>query len=124
MESGVRTVLVVEDDRSMRLLFRVNLELEGYRVLEGATIPDARRLLDSEQIDFVVLDVHVGGDSGYDLIDAIRDRHRQAPIALITGSAEIGAEERARVDAVLPKPFALEDLIAAIGRLTGSAASS
>ncbi len=106
----------------MRLLCRVNLELEGHRVLEAATIPDARELLASENIDFVVLDVHVGGESGYDLIDSIRAKHRQAAIALITGSAEVGAEERALVDAVLPKPFALEDLSAAISRLTGTTA--
>lgn len=123
MEAEARTVLVVEDDRSMRLLCRVNLELEGYRVLEAPSIPDARELLASESIDFVVLDVHVGGDSGYDLIQQIREQHAGAAIALITGSAEVGPEERALVDTVLPKPFALEDLTAAIGLHTGTTAT-
>lgn len=121
MDAGARTVLLVEDDRAMRLLFRVNLELEGYRVLEAPTIPEARDLLASEQVDLVVLDVHVAGESGYDLIGPIRER--QAAIALITGSAEISPDERALVDAVLPKPFALEDLSAEIDRLAGSTAS-
>jgi len=122
MEASASTVLVVEDDRSMRLLCRVNLELEGHRVLEAGTIPDARELLASEKIDFVLLDVHVGGESGYDLIETIRDQQQQAAIALITGSAEVGSNERALVDAVLPKPFELEDLSSAVNRHLGTTA--
>jgi CheY-like chemotaxis protein len=123
MAAEARTVLVVEDDRSMRLLCRVNLELEGHRVLEAPSVPDARELLASENIDFVVLDVHVGADSGYDLIQQIREDQTGAAIALITGSAEVGPEQRALVDTVLPKPFDLEDLTAAIGQHTGTTAS-
>jgi CheY-like chemotaxis protein len=123
MAAEARTVLVVEDDRSMRLLCRVNLELEGHRVLEAPSVPDARELLASERIDFVVLDVHVGADSGYDLIQQIREDQTGAAIALITGSAEVGPEQRALVDTVLPKPFDLEDLTAAIGQHAGTTAS-
>jgi DNA-binding response OmpR family regulator len=115
------TVLVVEDDSSMRLLCRVNLELEGFDVLEAPTLDDARRMLASGTVDFVVLDVHVGAESGYDLIDTIRSEY-PAPIALITGSAEITQQDRERVDAVLPKPFELADLTAAIHRLVAAPA--
>ena len=102
-------MLVVEDDSAMRLLCRVNLELEQYRVLEAATLGEARAVLAGERIDFVLLDVHVGGESGYDLIGPIREHH-DAPIALITGSAEVGPRERELVDVVLPKPFDLAEL--------------
>ena len=121
MEPGATTVLVVEDDSSMRLLCRTNLELDGYRVLEAPTIPQARELLTSEQIGFVVLDVHVAGESGYDLIEAIRDQ-QGVPIALLTGSAEVSPSDRERVDAVLSKPFDLPDLSDAVNRLTGATA--
>ena len=121
MEAAPKTVLVVEDDSSMRLLCRVNLELEGFRVREAPTLGDAHRELSSGPIDFVILDVHIGADSGYDLIDTIRSEH-PAPIALITGSAEITPQDRERVDAVLPKPFELADLTAAIHRLVASPA--
>ncbi len=117
MKSATPTVLVVEDDRAMRLLCRVSLELDGYRVLEAPTIEAARNYLATDQIDVVVLDVHVAGDSGFDLIDTIR-----APIAMMTGSAELGPEERARVDTVLIKPFEPEDLNAAVARLAGAIA--
>ena len=123
MERKAKTILVVEDDSSMRLLCRVNLELEGFRVLEARTLDEARRNLSSGTVDFVILDVHVGADSGYDLIDTIRSDY-PAPIALITGSAEITAEDRERVDAVLPKPFEIAELTAAIHRLVASPAES
>jgi DNA-binding response OmpR family regulator len=118
-ESGGRTVLLVEDDDSLRLLCRLNLELDGHRVLEAPSVPRARKLLASEAIDFVVLDVHVGSESGYDLIDTIREQQRAA-IALLTGSAEVGPHERDRVDLVLSKPFELGHLTGAIDRLTGA----
>jgi DNA-binding response OmpR family regulator len=117
MEGATPTVLVVEDDRAMRLLCRVSLELDGYRVLEAPTLDVARTYLATDQIDVVVLDVHVAGDSGFDLIEII-----QAPIAVMTGSAELGPDERARVDTVLIKPFEPEDLNAAVARLAGAIA--
>jgi len=105
----------------MRLLCRVNLELEGHRVLEAPTVPDAEDLIKSEKIDFVILDVQVGGRSGYELIDTIREEQR-APIALLTGSVEVEPQERERVDAVLSKPFDVGDLAGTINRLTSAGA--
>jgi two-component system response regulator FlrC len=113
-------VLVVEDDPSLRLLCRVNLELAGYRVLEAPTVAGARDLLRTEEIAVVLLDVHVGGDSGYDLIEPIRAEPKTS-VVLITGTAEVGPAERAKVDEVLPKPFAPDALIALVGRFTGGA---
>jgi DNA-binding NtrC family response regulator len=112
------TVLVVEDDPSLRLLCTVNLELEGHRVLEAATIGSARAQLDAEEIDVVFLDVHVGLESGFDLIDPIRGRGA-TPIVLMSGTAELTPADRDRVDAVLSKPFEPEDLAMLVTRLSG-----
>lgn len=122
MTSERPAVLVVEDDDSMRLLCRVNLELEGYRVLEADRVAAARDLLDAERIDCVLLDVHVGGDHGYDLIRPAREE-RGIPVVLLTGTAQVGPEERARVDAVLPKPFKLEELMSTVRELAQSQAA-
>jgi CheY-like chemotaxis protein len=121
VNSGETTVLVVEDDSSMRLLCRVNLELRGYRVLEAAMLSEARELLTSEKIDFVLLDVHLAGESGYELIDMIRERQK-ARIALITGSAQVTPEQRELVDTVLPKPFDPEELGAMLARMAAAPA--
>lgn len=112
------TVLVVEDDPALRVLCSVNLDLEGHRVLEAPTVQSARELIESEDFDVVLLDVHVGGDSGYDLIEPIR-RRGGAPIVLMSGTAEVTAADREKVDAVLAKPFNPEHLAELVARFAG-----
>ena len=110
------TVLVVEDDGAMRLMCRVNLELEGYRVLEADHLDRARELIVGEKIDVMLLDVHVRSGNGYDLVGLAREH--DIPIALMTGSAKVGESERSLVDAVLPKPFQIDELHSTVTRLT------
>ena len=49
-----RTVLVVDDEQAIRLLCRVNLELDGYVVLEAGTLDEARAHLDRIDVDAVL----------------------------------------------------------------------
>ncbi len=112
---GHATVLVVDDDPSLRLLCRVNLELDGYRVLEAATIAEARALLPEAEV--VLLDVHVAGEDGRDLLRELRAAGAHPAVALFTGSSRLTDVERALADAVLPKPFELDDLHATVCRL-------
>jgi DNA-binding NtrC family response regulator len=116
-EENLRTVLVVDDDDGLRMLCRVNLELEGYRVLEAPTVVAAGAALDGEPVDVVLLDVHVGTGDGLGLIEHIRRVRPTAGVALFTGTAEVTPEQRSRVDAVLTKPFSLEQLSDTVGRL-------
>jgi DNA-binding response OmpR family regulator len=113
-------VLVVDDDASLRMLCRVNLELEGYRVLEASTLDSAQELLLAGGVDVVLLDIHVGHGDGFTLVQEIRDRSPGARIVLFTGSAEVDAVRRAAVDDVIPKPFSLEQLSGAVGRLSAA----
>jgi len=110
------TVLLVEDDGAMRLMCRVNLELEGYRVLEADHLDLARALIAQEKIDAMLLDVHVRTGNGYDLVGLAREKDIQ--IALMTGSARVDEADRALVDAVLPKPFRIDELHSTVDRLT------
>jgi DNA-binding response OmpR family regulator len=112
MAGVAHTVLVVDDDESLRMLCRVNLEIEGYRVLEAATVEAAQGLLHDEPVDVVLLDVHVGSGDGFSVLDDIAHER----VALFTGSYQL--DERAeRVDAVLRKPFTLIELSETVGRL-------
>ena len=110
-------MLVVEDDVSLRLLCRVNLELEGYRVLEAATLPVARDLLASEPVDVVLLDVHVSGESGLDLLYELDAEDERPALALFTGESRIDPSVHDRVDGLIAKPFTLEDLSGTVARL-------
>jgi DNA-binding response OmpR family regulator len=107
------TVLVVDDDESMRMLCRVNLELEGYRVLEAATVERARELLGAESVDVVLLDVHVGSGDGLTVLDEVTSQR----VALFTGSFEVDPVRRNQVDAVLTKPFTLSELSSTVAEL-------
>ena len=114
------TVLVVDDEAPIRLLCRVNLELEGYRVLEAETLGQARSALDSDEVDVVLLDVHVGAEDGRDLLTEIRADRPGLPVAFFSGTTEREAIARAGADDLIPKPFALEELVDTVGRLAAA----
>jgi DNA-binding response OmpR family regulator len=107
-------VLVVDDDASIRLLCRVNLELEGYRVLEATTVAEGRHVLDAEDVDVLLIDVHIAGHDGRELVREIRAGASRTRVALLTGTVDMRAEERAGADAVLEKPFHLEALVGTV----------
>jgi DNA-binding NtrC family response regulator len=108
------TILVVEDDPSLRMLCRVNLELEGYRVLEAATIGRAEEHLRTEDVDVVLLDLHVGDRYGLELLPTLRDQHPHTGVCLLSGTSEVDPPKQEGVSGFIRKPFDLDVLIAAI----------
>jgi len=111
------TVLVVDDDSSIRFLCRVNLELDGWTVREAGTFAEAREALADGRVDVTLLDVHVGGSSGVDFLDELRRDHPSLPVAMLTGSVGTQALSDVTADAVLAKPFTLDQLNETVGRL-------
>jgi DNA-binding response OmpR family regulator len=108
------TALVVDDDAALRMLVRVNLELEGFEVAEAATVEDAEAAVRRSRPDVVLLDVHLGGRDTLSLL--ARLRADELPVALVTGSVDV-EEYRSAADAVLSKPFIPQDLVAVARRL-------
>ena len=112
------TVLVVDDAQAIRLLCRVNLELEGHRVLEAGTLGAAREALDeNDEVSLVLLDVHVGAEDGLDFLDELRRDRPDLPVAMLTGTAEIEHVRERGPDAILGKPFELDQLRDAVATL-------
>jgi DNA-binding response OmpR family regulator len=111
------TVLIVEDDPSLRLLCRVNLELEQYRVLEAETLARAKELVLSEPIDIVLLDLHVGEHHGFELLPHLRESLPGVAVCLLSGTSESDPGRPEGVHAFIRKPFELEDLTATVQRL-------
>lgn len=110
-------VLIVDDDPSLRLLCRVNLELDGYRVVEAPSVAAAEEALEDGGVGLVLLDVHVGADDGLALMRSLRKRGHGAPVVLFTGSARLDAPTIAEADGVVPKPFRLEQLLGVVREL-------
>lgn len=121
MDSPGHSVLVVDDDPSIRLLCRVNLELDGWRVVEAGTIEQARRALDESEVGVVLLDVHVGTADGLEFLAEVRRERPRLPVALLTGSAGPTSDDRTRADGVLTKPFTLEELNETVRKLAAPA---
>ena len=124
MSTDAKTILVVDDESSIRLLCRVNLELEGFRILEAATLAEARGHLEGDGIDALLLDVHVGAEDGYELLRQLADSESGVRVALLTGSAEVGPGEAQLADAIIPKPFSLEQLCGTVRRLVDAGSPS
>jgi CheY-like chemotaxis protein len=114
MQEPRTRALVVDDDPALRLLCRVNLELEGFAVREAATLAEAEAALAAERPDVVLLDVHLGGDQTHELLARIRAEG--IPVALVTGSVDIH-DYRDTADAVLGKPFEPQTLVETAVRL-------
>jgi DNA-binding NtrC family response regulator len=111
------TVLVVDDDPSLRLLCRVNLELEGYSVVEAGSVQQAELALDGGGVDVILLDLHLGNEQGATLMPKIEERGLGSSVALLTGSPGNQLPEGA---VVISKPFAIEDLTGTVRRLAAS----
>jgi DNA-binding response OmpR family regulator len=112
-----RTVLIVDDEPSIRLLCRVNLEIEGYRVLEASGVGEARALLRDDSVDILLVDLHLDDGDGRQVVDELRASGARVPVALLTGTVDLSAEDRLAVDAVLEKPFRLEQLLETVRKL-------
>lgn len=78
------TILVVDDEESIRALFREELQDEGYRVVCAADGEAAHQILEEETVHLVVLDIKLKGESGLQILQQITREHRQLPVILST----------------------------------------
>jgi DNA-binding NtrC family response regulator len=114
---GPLAVLVADDDAALRLLCRVNLELDGYRVFEARNEAELDEILGSEAVGVILLDVHLGADDGLAIAARLRDERPGLPVALFTGSVDRRDSWRDVADGFLSKPFRLEELGETVRRL-------
>src|SRR5262249_25084585 len=113
-------VLVVEDERKLAQVVASALEDERYEVVMSGTGEDGFFRANAEVFDLVVLDIMLPGRSGLDILQALRQRHIDTPVLILT--ARDGVDDRVLgldlgADDYLVKPFALPELLARIRAL-------
>ncbi len=120
----IRNVMIVEDDKSAVDILCRALERDGFRATIAHNMEDA--LKDFRRMDYalVIADIFMEGMGG---IAGIAEMRRMRPkariLAISAGYSEMSPEaalkaaEKIGADAILPKPFSLDELRAAVGRL-------
>jgi DNA-binding NtrC family response regulator len=116
----VGAVLIIDDADSIRLLCRINLEIDGHTVHDVPSVEAARRVLDEEEIDVVLLDLHVGPADGRVLLRELRQSHPEIRVAMLTGGADNETVRAAGPDAMLAKPFELDALRTTVDELAAA----
>lgn len=106
------TVLVVDDEASIRDLVAVMLSEEGYHVVSAQNGQEALQLLAEARPDLVLTDWMMPVMGGEKLLQRLHDRHTDKGTAVIVMSAALNPDfESTRVAAFLPKPFDLGHLL-------------
>jgi len=78
------TILVVDDEDSIRALYQAELEEEGYQVLCAADGATARKALSENTVHLMVLDIKLKGESGLQILQEVTRQFRQVPVILST----------------------------------------
>ncbi len=114
-------VLVVDDEKNMRLSLKKVLADEGYAVRAVDSAEEALALLAAEEFFMVITDARLGGMSGYDFLAKARAQWPHLPLLMITAYATpklaVQAIKAGALD-YLAKPFAPEELLHAVARCT------
>ncbi|MFI2369007.1 response regulator [Streptomyces sp. NPDC018833] len=114
-------VLVVDDNRVIRQLIRVNLELEGFEVVTAADGAECLDVVHRVQPDMITLDVVMPQLDGLRTAARLRadPRTRQVPVAIISACTpyEVESGIAAGVDAFLAKPFEPAELVRIVRQL-------
>jgi DNA-binding NtrC family response regulator len=119
MHYPVPPVLVVDDEKNMRLSLQTMLMDEGHSVRVVESAEEALELLASEEFFMVITDARLGGMSGYEFMRKLQVEKPELPVLMLTAYATPKlAVEAIKAGAVdyLPKPFAPEELFHAVAR--------
>ena len=120
------SILVVDDEQSMRDFLKILLIKEGYKVTTSENGSQALSLLSSQSFDLVISDIRMPGFSGLDLLEAIREEHGDLPVILITAFASPDDAVKAMKNGAfdyISKPFNVDEIKSVILSATNKGGS-
>jgi excisionase family DNA binding protein len=116
VREGRRLILIVDDDERLREFVRVNLEMEGYSVVEAADAEQGLAALDEEPPDLILLDVMMPKVDGWEMLRRVQERHGVGSIPVIMFSGKVEEEDLRNAasrgaQGYIGKPFNPQQLI-------------
>ncbi|MDF2598300.1 MAG: response regulator receiver [Methylobacterium brachiatum] len=109
------TILVIDDEPPIRKLLRTGLSTQGYAILEAPNAAAALEVLGRDRVDLVILDLGLPDMRGHDLLRAIRTRHPELPVVVLSSRTDEGGKVEALdlgADDYVTKPFGMAELLA------------
>jgi DNA-binding response OmpR family regulator len=111
------TILVVEDDRSLREGLAMNFQLRGHRVLAAADGEEGVRQAFDERPDLILLDLMLPGLDGFEILKQLREKEIDVPVLILSARGQVSDKVdgfRLGADDYVTKPFQLPELIARV----------
>jgi DNA-binding NtrC family response regulator len=108
-----KKVLIVDDEKNVRMMYRAALETEGFDVAEAESGAQAVERFDKSKFDVAVLDLRMPEMDGLELLQAMRDKNIKTPAVIITAYGDMpNAVKAMKLGAIdfLPKPVTPEQL--------------
>lgn len=105
-----KTLLIVEDDRSLNKGIALALAQSGLRIDQAYTLADARSISARRRIDLVILDINLPDGSGLDYCEQLRRANNRVPVVFLTANdmeTDIVAGLELGGDDYITKPFSL-----------------
>jgi CheY-like chemotaxis protein len=123
------TVLLIDDDDQVRMLFQVVLAGAGYRVLVAENGKHGLHLLEHQEVDLMLVDILMPDMDGLELIPLLRRMQPACKIIAMSGGTGEGnyldTAKRLGANATLKKPFGPQELLDAVAsQLTGNHSTS
>jgi two-component system, OmpR family, alkaline phosphatase synthesis response regulator PhoP len=114
------SLLIAEDEESLREALKLNMELEGYEVTTVDNGPAVIKAVKNEYFDLIILDIMLPDMDGITVCETIRMQHNDVPILFLsarnTGADRVEGLKKGGDD-YLTKPFNLEELLLRVDKL-------
>ena len=112
------TILLIDDEDSVRMVYQIALERAGYRVLTAENGKHGLRLLEHQEVDLILVDIFMPEMDGLELIPLLRKMRPASKIIAITaGSGEknyLNVAKHLGAHDTLKKPFSRQELLDAV----------
>ena len=120
--ADAKRLLVVEDDPVIAMLMEDILRDLGHEVFVNFTLTHALLEIDTHEVDAVLLDMHLGGESARPMVLALIER--KLPFAVLSGSDQSALQREFPQIRLLPKPFGKAQLERTVRELLNPALSA